>query len=92
MNEEKVTQKVEPAQAEYDETWRKVGKQAESLADTLASALKMTWEKASHEAQPHLLSLLHQVQDEVQKMINRLEQPEPVSPPEPAPDQKEQEL
>lgn len=77
MDEEKITQK--PEAAEHGDVWQDVGKQAETLAASLASALKLTWEQVSHETQPHLLSLLRQVNQEVQRMIDRLEKTEPAA-------------
>lgn len=91
MDKENTSQKVEPGQSqEYSDVWHEVGKQAETLAESLTEALKLSWEKASHEARPHLLSLLREVSDEVQKMIHRLEQPEPVSPPQTEPEAEKQ--
>jgi hypothetical protein len=75
MNEEKTAQKP----AGQDDVWQEVGQQAETLANSLASALKLTWEQVSHETQPHLLSLLRQVNQEVQRLIDRLEKTEPAA-------------
>ncbi len=55
------------------------GQQARAEAHKAAQSLRTAGQQTWQEARPHLVSALHQVNAELQKMISQLEQEEPAS-------------
>ena len=53
------------------------GQRVRTEVEKAAQAARATGQQALQEAQPHLVSALRQVTAELQKLISRLEQPEP---------------
>ncbi len=53
--------------------------QVKSEAQKAAESLRAASEQTAQEIRPHLLSALHQLNDEMQKLIGRMEQGKPVT-------------
>lgn len=64
----------EVSQAIKDSAASSAGQQVRDEAKKVASTLRTAGEQTAQEVRPHLLSALRQIEEELQKLINRMEQ------------------
>jgi hypothetical protein len=62
------------SQAIKDSAASPAGQQVRSEVKKAASTLRTAGEQTAHEVKPHLLTALRQIEEELQKLINRMEQ------------------
>jgi len=62
------------SQAIKDSAASPAGQQVRGEAKKVASTLRIAGEQTAQEVRPHLLTALRQIEEELQKLINRMEQ------------------